>query len=333
MLPVAGRLGGLRVMVSLGLLALGQACTTAEVRPIGAAVTVPPEYVSMSHPKGFEVSDLRALFLDPKSPKLESIQGCDSDYRKLRELTTIEDEIREGAREMVTRFPVQYHWCFYGKILELENAFKNEPYIDLKQKNILTTYAFLVPLARAFLHVFKDSRYLRWSVQHYRHLSEWNFYRRLELSPETTSELVEVANPFGLWKDSAPVGERSVLKKYHLAHSAAPETSNSQEKAAAAQDKSSAPTQSAVPADTTVRNESDPVVQSERSPAQSEGPGKVQLPSEGEGSTPTSPSAGSPQAPSDGKGSVTQSASASENSPGSASGVPASEATPEKASD
>lgn len=332
-LPLARRPAAIRVMASLGLLALGQACTTTEVRPIGAAVTVPPEYVSMSHPKGFEVSDLRALFLDPKSPKLESIQGCDSDYRKLRDLTTIEDEIREGAREMVTRFPVQYHWCFYGKILELENAFKTESYIDLKQKNILTTYAFLVPLARAFLHVFKDSRYLRWSVQHYRHLSEWNFYRRLELSPETTSELVEVANPFGLWKDSAPVGERSVLKKYHLATSAAPEAGGSQEKTGSSQERSGTPTQSAGGSDPAAGSSSNNG-QSERSPAQLEGAAKVPAPSESvPTAAPASPSSDAPASSPDGKKSEAPSeAATSATSTGATSGASTSESESEKAS-
>lgn len=206
-----------RSIVVFGLLCGGSfSCTTAEVRPLGPPVAVPPEYVSAPHPRGYELGDLRALFLDAKAPKLESVAGCDADFRKLRELTTIDDEIREGTREMVKRFPAQYHWCFYGKLIELENSFKAEGYIDQRQRNILTTYAFLVPLARAFMHVYKDSRYLRWSVQHYRHLSEWNFYRRLELSPETTSELVETSNPFGLWKEPAAPEEKSVLGKYNL---------------------------------------------------------------------------------------------------------------------
>ena len=46
--------------------------------------------------------------------------------------------------------PVKYHWCFYGKLLELEEKLKTEPYVDVRQDRVLKTYQFLVPIAKAF---------------------------------------------------------------------------------------------------------------------------------------------------------------------------------------
>jgi hypothetical protein len=189
-------------------------CTTAEVSPKGPLPALPPPYVQVPHPTGYTLSDLRAIFLAPDSPKAEQIKDCDSDFKKLRELTQAKAERVQGARELVRKDPVKYHWCFYGKIAQLEDSLKNENYLDEKQKAVLDTYASLTPIARAFMQEYHDSRYMRWGVRHYRQISEWVFYRKVEMTPQATSELVEASNPFGLLRETSPT--LPVLEKYGL---------------------------------------------------------------------------------------------------------------------
>ena len=189
-------------------------CTTAEVSPQGSLPALPPPYVQVPHPGGYSMSDLRAIFMTPGAPKLEDLKDCDSDFKKLRSLTQAQLELVEGARELVRRDPIKYHWCFYGKILQLESDLKAESYLDEKQKSVLDIYGSLTPMARAFMQEFHDSRYLRWGVKHYREVSEWVFYRKVEMTPQATSDLVEASNPFGMLKDST--GVVPVLEKYNI---------------------------------------------------------------------------------------------------------------------
>lgn len=199
-------------------------CSTTETTPAAMPTLTAPEYVKVPHPGGFDVSDVTSLFVDPTAPKAEALQDCDASYKKLRTLTQSDDEIRQGTRELIKQDPVSYHWCFYGKIVELETAMKKLEYVDQKQKKVLDTYAFLVPVARGFMSEYRDSRYMRWAIRHYKHLSEWVFYRKLEQNPGMTKELVQVTNPFGLWRE--PASEKSVLDKYHLGKSATPTPSS-----------------------------------------------------------------------------------------------------------
>ena len=115
--------------------------------------------------------------------------------------------------------PVRYHWSYYHTVLNIEESLQSEFYVDVRQKKVLEGYAFLVPIARAFSAEFHDSRYLRLATRHYRRLSENIFYRKLDLTPQMTSELVETSNPFGLWRD--PTQERPVLEKYGIVAPAA----------------------------------------------------------------------------------------------------------------
>ncbi|MCM2276850.1 MAG: hypothetical protein NDJ89_02090 [Oligoflexia bacterium] len=189
-------------------------CSTTELRPIPPPVLAAPKYVEVPQPAGFDISDISAIFVDKRAPAAESLTGCDADYRKLQKLTQSEDELKQGMGELVKADPVAYHWCFYGKILELERFLKTADYVDERQKKVLEAYGFLVPLARGFLSEFHDSRYLRWAIRHYRGTSEWVFFQKLDQAPRMTAELVEVANPFGLWRE--PAASRSVLEKYQL---------------------------------------------------------------------------------------------------------------------
>lgn len=196
-------------------LLLFHSCSTTELRPEPAPVMTVPPYVKVPHPAGSELTEVVALFIDPTAPRLGSLFDCDGDFRRLRERTASLDEVKRGARELVRRDPVFYHWCFYGKIVQLENSLKDTPYVDERQKKVVDAYAFLAPVARGFLTEFQDSRYLRWAIRHYRRLNEWVFFRKLNQTEKTTQELVEATNPFGLYKEASPE-EGSVLEKYHV---------------------------------------------------------------------------------------------------------------------
>jgi hypothetical protein len=194
-------------------------CTTAEVAPQPAPVSMlPPPYVQVPHPAGYDLADLRAIFTDRTAPKPDDLKGCEEDLKKLKTLTQSDDEITQGTRELIRRDPVRYHWCFYGKILQLEADLKSESYLDERQKKVLDTYGFLTPVGRAFIQEYHDSRYMRWAVRHYKQISEWVFYRKLELTPQATSDLVEASNPFGLLRE--PAGPVPVLEKYNIARPA-----------------------------------------------------------------------------------------------------------------
>lgn len=207
--------GRSRVAVVTAALGFFWGCSTTELKPEPVPAAQPPEYVKVPQPAGFDIGDVQGLFVDRTALGEEAIKVCDSDYRKLRGLTQSEDELRKGATELVKQDPVFYHWCFYGKILELEAAIKSLNYVDERQKKVIEVYSFIVPVARGFMSQYSDSRYLRWAIRHYRHLSTVVFYQKLTQTPEMTAQLVEVANPFGLYRE--PVQSGSVLEKYHLA--------------------------------------------------------------------------------------------------------------------
>lgn len=214
--PRTSRQTCVRPLLAALILTLGfGACSTTEVAPVPPPKISPPEYVQVPHPAGFDVNDLAVIFQDPKALKMEAVQACDADFLKLSKLTQSQEELRQGARELIKSDPVLYHWCFYGKLLQLEEFLKTAAYIDEKQKKVLETYSFIVPIARGFMNEFQDSRYLRWAIRDYRHLSEWVFFRKLDQTPAMSAELTEVTNPFGLWREPAAEGG-SILEKYHL---------------------------------------------------------------------------------------------------------------------
>lgn len=195
-------------------------CTTAEVVPQAPPPVAPPPYVQVPHPVGYDLGDLRAVFTERGVPKSDELKDCDADLKKLKTLTQSNDELAQGARELVKLDPIKYHWCYYGRILQLEDELKDEAFLHERQKKVLEAYSFLAPLGRAFMQEFRDSRYMRWGVRHYQRLSEWVFYRKLETTPQATSELVEAANPFGLVRE--PAGAKPVLEKYNIVPPPAP---------------------------------------------------------------------------------------------------------------
>lgn len=207
------------ISVAAGWFAGFGGCATRTVTPAQAPApdaAAAPAYLGLPFPSGYGVSDIRALFQDRDAPPLASLKGCDTGYRLLSAATRSRQELMAGMRELVARDPVFYHWCFYGKILELDDDLHADAYIDEKQKRVLAVYDFLVPLARTFMTQYQDSRYLRWAVRDYRRLSDWIFFRHLELTPEMSSELVDVGNPTAFGSPPVPTGEGSILEKYKI---------------------------------------------------------------------------------------------------------------------
>lgn len=206
-------------LVLVVLVTVGAGCSTTQI--IAPPPPNPPEYLSVVHPRGADIGDLMAIFQDPTAPRDPSFsKSCDRDFRQLKSRSISIDEMNRGLSELVRRDPVHYHWCFYAKVLLVENELKKDQYLDQKQRIVLDGFDFLTPISRIFSSEYHDSRYLRWAVVKYKHLSEWVFYRKLDLTPAGTEELVQASNPFGLWRQleqSAPV-----LEKYNIVEAGTP---------------------------------------------------------------------------------------------------------------
>ena len=195
---------------------LAQSCATGSEMEVLSELPEIPEYAHVPHPGGYDLADLRSIFLEPRAPQPDTWATCDADFKKLKSLTEIPDEIERGARELVLRDAAKMHWCFYSKFIGIETEMaRPENYLEDKQKAVIDAYAFLAPIARAFRDEYKDTRYLRWAIVHYRRLSEWVFYRRLEPTPDSITKLAETPNnPFSkVRKDEE---KRSVLEKYGI---------------------------------------------------------------------------------------------------------------------
>lgn len=192
-------------------------CATQEIIPSTVPPVDPPPAVTLPHPNGLDLADLRAIFVQRGAPHLasEEIRSCDRDFRTLRERTQSAEELDQGAREFVKKDPVKYHWCVYAKILETEEAVKNGAYLDERQRALMYGYLFIAPVARAFLKELSDSRYLRWAVSHYRQASQIVFYRQVEPTPQLTNELVNVEEAFQRVRP-APEAPATMLEKYGI---------------------------------------------------------------------------------------------------------------------
>lgn len=206
--------------IVMGLAGFGAGCSSTEiVEPLPKLPEV-PTYAHVAHPQGYDLTDIRLMFYSKLAPKPEDMKGCEAEMLQLRSLTTSIDEVATGARELVIKDPVKYHWCFYAKMLEVYDSLKsNDTFWSEKQKKMMEVYLTLVPIARAFKIEYGDVRYLRAASRQYKQMSEWVFYRKLDLTPDGTQELMEdVSNPFSLWK-KPEVAQDSVLEKYGISRS------------------------------------------------------------------------------------------------------------------
>jgi len=179
--------------------------------------------LDLPHPVGMDYADLREIFFSPSAPKVADLKSCDKEVNQLIELTLAKAEFEKGVRELVKASPQLYHWCFYGKLMGLVQDLRGDQYIDQKQKLTVSTFQVLVPVARAMLEELQDSRYLRWAVRSYQRMSEWVFYRRLELSPLGTSEMIGLGSDYVTERRDKVSGEDSVLTRYGIRRAPASE--------------------------------------------------------------------------------------------------------------
>lgn len=210
----------LKITLSVGALTvvLG-ACSSVEIVEPMPKLPEVPTYAHVAHPQGYDLTDIKLMFYSKMAPKPQDMKSCDAEMLQLRSLTTSIDEVAQGARELVIKDPVKYHWCFYSKLIEVHESLKDtDVYWSEKQKRVMEAYLAIVPIARAFKQEYGDVRYLRAANRHYRQMSQWVFYRKVELTPEGTQELMDdVANPFSLWKKNDVAADGSVLEKYGIA--------------------------------------------------------------------------------------------------------------------
>ncbi len=191
------------------------ACTTVEIVP----PPTPPALIRVVHPEAWSASlmtpdELTKLFLSAQAPTDTSFyMSCDQDVRKLYEATKSVSERVQGIRELILRSPVAYHWCFYGKLRQIEQDLQKDSLFQEKKKRILEAYVFLAPVAKVFAESFHDSRYLRWASVRYQRTSGSFLFRKVDFTPEGTSLLVEASHPLGLWHDET---SSTVLDRYKL---------------------------------------------------------------------------------------------------------------------
>ncbi len=174
-----------------------------------------PDYVGMAHPSGMDRADLQAIFLTESAPRPDALLQCDGNFQKLKKASNSFDEVQRGALEMVSADPVKYHWCFYYKMTELDSDLSQTVLLKERQRIAIASYFFLAPIAKAFRQEFNDTRYLRWAMQNFQKMSEWLFYRRLDITPQAKNEwLSGLEGPISLTpKDFSG---QSIMQKYSI---------------------------------------------------------------------------------------------------------------------
>lgn len=190
-------------------------CSTQQVTPLATMPEV-PVYLGVTHPSGYTLGDLEAVLYSGNIPKGEDLSKCDEPYQKLKERTQSHPEIRQGIKELVIQNPVKYHWCFYYKIRELQDALVQESNLRARQARLLDMYSFLVPIAQSFREEYQDTRYWRWAIVHYTQMSEWLFDRPLQPGKEWEELLAQGWKTPETYFQQTPRQETGILQKYGI---------------------------------------------------------------------------------------------------------------------
>ncbi len=205
--------------LGLGLGAFWVSCTTTQKElPPPMPPPEPPPYTRVSHPVGNDIGDVIVIFYKPESPDRKTLTDCDKDFRDLLSKTQVAEEIKQAANEFVKEDPVSYHWCFYSKVLDVEEGVQKQPFLFERQKVVVEGYEFITPIAKAFYREYRDSRYWRWAIEYYKHLSEFVFDERVNTTETTKQELVTGVPSFYGWRapQEASKSEDRVIEKYGL---------------------------------------------------------------------------------------------------------------------
>lgn len=181
---------------------------------------VSSEAINLQHPEDASLSALENLFAKKSVPNWskETNEKCEEPILTLKDKSRSLEEFHQGVKELIHQNPSLFHWCFYGKILELEKQLNAEVFILEKQNLFINTFKFLAPLSKAFLSETLDSRYYRYSIARYQQLSERLFFKKVEVQPEVTERLIQVHQSES--SNRAPANldasQESVLKKHQI---------------------------------------------------------------------------------------------------------------------
>lgn len=208
----AGSLTVLSTFLGLGF----QSCSTPETVPLPIIPEKPMTYLSAPFPQGYENADLNALMFGRDAPDPADIKGCEKDYAKIFSYSASRVELKRAADELVLAEPYYYHWCFFYKMFELESKLHEIPYIKERQDLVLSSYEFLTSIARAFVRQLNETRYLRFAIKRYQKLSEYLFFRKVDLTPAMTQEILEAHDPYGNMRMKTVEETLSVLEKYGI---------------------------------------------------------------------------------------------------------------------
>jgi hypothetical protein len=153
-----------------------------------------PVTLALPHPEDASISSLESLFAAKSSPLWDTAVAlqCEQPIEALRQRAGSHGELESGMSEFIRKDPVMYHWCFYGKLLDLERSLSKEVFILEKQALVLKTFKLIAPISRAFMRETTDARYYRYSIRRYQELTERVFFRKLEVLPEVTERLVNL---------------------------------------------------------------------------------------------------------------------------------------------
>lgn len=144
----------------------------------------------LPQPAGVGIGDVMDLFVKKEAPSLESLKDCDREFYDFSKTNRRDGPKLSIARKLVRIHRKRIHWCFYSKILEVENPL-DESLDHLGQIALMIrNYVFLTPIAQAFLSEFGDPSYLSVATFRYQQLNEALYSRRLEIPPALTSVLV-----------------------------------------------------------------------------------------------------------------------------------------------
>jgi hypothetical protein len=191
---------GKKVIAITILSMLSYGCSTGKESLVIMQPVVTPEYMKLIHPNGIQMADLKLILFEKDAPKEpEFVLTCATEIEKILKNTTSLLETIEISKRLVEKNAKTYHWCFYFKLAKLDDDLTTIDYIVDKQSEMIKSYNTLVPIARSFYEVYRDSRYLRWATWYYQANSEKIFYNTLELNHQGTLEIVEGINPMSIY--------------------------------------------------------------------------------------------------------------------------------------
>jgi hypothetical protein len=130
----------------------------------------------IAHPKNFEIETLKQFFKLESTPRGllgEFADMCDEDFKRSMASDGTARELKDLAHEFVKTNPVKMHWCFYSKLVRLDEVLTGDSSWAERQNAALKAYEFLSPVANAFNKIHQESRYKKWTNHYYSKINDW----------------------------------------------------------------------------------------------------------------------------------------------------------------